>query len=76
VGMALGRVERRYADRFNAKAGPRVVGARWLHSLRGGSEQEPATILDKILIVNIAMAIVTATVWFALFSHGSQALRL
>lgn len=76
VGIGLGRLERRYAARFDVRTGPRIVGARWLHSLRGGTDEEPATILDKILIVHIALAIVTATVWFALFSHGSQALRL
>lgn len=73
VGRGLGRLERRYAERFNPGAGRRVVGAAWLQSLRGGKEDEPATILDKILIVNVALAVIVITVWFALFSHGSQA---
>ena len=75
VGLGLGRIERRYADRFNIEAGPRIVGARWLHSLRGDAQDEPATILDKILIINVALALTSATIWFALFSHGSQAPR-
>lgn len=71
VGWGLGRFERRYADLFDAEAGPRVVGARWLHSLRGDTQDEPATVLDKILIINVALALIAVTVWFALFSHGT-----
>ncbi len=75
VGLGLGRFERRYADRFDVASGPRVVGAAWLHSLRGDTPDEPATVLDKILIINVALALITVTVWFVLFSHGSQAPR-
>jgi len=74
-GMGLGRLERRYADRFDVKTGPRIVGARWLHSLRGDTQDEPATVLDKILIINVVLALIAFAVWFALFSHGSQAPR-
>ncbi|MDO9356942.1 MAG: hypothetical protein Q7T55_24810 [Solirubrobacteraceae bacterium] len=73
VGLGLGRLERRYASRFDVETGPRVVGARWLHSLRGDTPDDPPTVLDKILIVNVALAILTVTIWFVLFSHGSQA---
>jgi hypothetical protein len=73
VGMVLGRIDRRYTARFEPAMETRVTGARWLHSLRGGRDEEPVTPLDKIMIVNVALALLTALVWFALFSHGSQA---
>lgn len=76
VGKGLSRLERRYADNFGAQAGPRIVGARWLRSLRGDSEDEPATVLDKILIVNVALALIVFVVWFVLFSGGDQAPRV
>lgn len=75
VGVGLGRLEARYAERFDVEAGPRIAGAAWLRSLRGDTPNEPPTVLDKILIVNIAMALLTITVWFVFFSHGSQAPR-
>lgn len=75
IGMGLGRLERRYTDRFDVRSGRRIVGARWLHSLRGGRDEEPATMLDKILIVNVGLALITVTVLVALFSHGSQVPR-
>lgn len=75
IGLGLGRLERRYEDRFDVRTGPRIVGARWLHSLRGGTEEEPATMLDKILIINVVLALIALTVWMVLFSHGSQAPR-
>jgi hypothetical protein len=73
VGKGLGRLQRRYADRFDVETGHRTVGARWLHSLRGDSEDEPVTVLDKIMIINVALALIALTAWFVLFSHGSQA---
>lgn len=72
VGLGLGHVERRYLERFGNTRSSRVIGARWLHSLRGGNEAEPATALDKIMIVNVVLALTTATIWFFFFSGGSQ----
>jgi len=75
IGLGLGRLERRYADRFDVTDGRRIPGARWLQSLRGDTPDEPATVLDKIMIVNVALALIAFTVWFVLLSHGSQAPR-
>lgn len=76
LGKGLGRLEGRYAERFGVEAGPRVVGARWLRSLRDDAEDAPPTVLDKILIVNVALALVVFAVWFVLFSGGDQAPRV
>jgi hypothetical protein len=73
AAVGLGRLERRYEDRFETHAGPRFVGARWLQSLRGDAQRERVTVLDKILVVNVVLALIALAVWFALFSHGSQA---
>ncbi|MEH3052863.1 MAG: hypothetical protein PGN13_02505 [Patulibacter minatonensis] len=75
VGAALGRLDRRYMVRFGP-TDTHVVGARWMRSLRGGHEDEPVTLFDKIMIVNIALALLTLATWFVLFSHGSQAPRI
>lgn len=75
IGLVLGRLDDRYSRRFGAAPGGHVAGARWLHSLRGGHDDEPATALDKILIINVALALLALLVWFALFSQGSQAPR-
>jgi hypothetical protein len=75
LGAALGRLDRRYMRRFGPTE-TRVIGARWMRSLRGGHDEEPVTLFDKIMIVNIAAALLTLAVWFLLFSHGSQAPRI
>lgn len=72
IGLGLGRVERRYLDRFGSDRSTRVVGARWLASLRGSSEPEAVTALDKIMVVNVMLAVTTGMIWFFFFSGGSQ----
>lgn len=75
VGKGLVRLERRYTERYDLDARPRSTRARWLQSLRGDTPDESATMLDKILIINVALALITATIWFALFSGGGQVPR-
>lgn len=72
VGLGLGRVERRYTERFGTHQSRTVAGARWLRSMRGSDEPEQVTALDKIMIVNVALALMSATIWFFFFSGGSQ----
>ncbi len=75
IGLGLGRLERRYLERFGGEGATRVVGARWLRSLRGSDEPEAVTVLDKIMVVNVALAVATVSIWFFFFSGGSQAPR-
>lgn len=75
IGKFLTRLDTRYTDRFGRHETRRISAARWLHSMRGGGEQVPPSMLDKVLVMSVALAFAAFGLWFVLFSHGSQAVR-
>jgi hypothetical protein len=73
IGKVLARLDAVYTERFGRTQNTRNSAARWLHSARGGSQEEPPSMLDKVLVVAVAMAMITTSVWYVFLSHGSQA---
>lgn len=73
VARGLGRLDARYTKRFGPETESRIVRTRWLQSLRGETEHDPITILDKIVVVNVLLALIAAATWFVLFSGGALA---
>lgn len=73
IGKFLARLDGRYTEAFGRAEAGRMSAARWLHSVRGGTDQEQPSMLDKVLVVSIGLAMLAFGAWFALFSGGSQA---
>ncbi|MEH3052810.1 MAG: hypothetical protein PGN13_02235 [Patulibacter minatonensis] len=73
IGKVLTRIDDRYTHRFGTPDETRIAAARWLRSVRGGGETEQPTMLDKVLVIAVAMAFLAVGTWFVFFSHGSQA---
>lgn len=74
IGKLLSRIDAFYTAQFGTSDDSRIAAARWLHSLRGGSDAEPLTMLDRVLVLSVALALVAGAIWFVFFSHGSQAM--
>jgi hypothetical protein len=72
IGKVLSRLDHRYTHAFGTPQDTNFAAARWLRSVRGGGEFEQPTMLDKVLVVAVAMAFLAVGTWFVFFSHGSQ----
>lgn len=73
VAKLLARLDARYTESFGRAQTTRLSAARWLHSVRGGTDQEQPSMLDKVMVVSIGLAMLCFGIWFAFFSSGSQA---
>ncbi len=72
IGKVLSRLDDRYTERFGR--GEAINNrAAWLHGVRGDGE-EP-TMLDKIMVVSVAIALLIVGAWFVFFSGGSAAVQ-
>ncbi len=70
IGKLLTRVDARYTERFGR--GEAINDrARWLHGVRGDGE-EP-TMLDKIMVISVGLALLLVGLWYLLYSGGSAA---
>lgn len=74
IGKLLSWIDGVYTAHFGTRDETHIAPARWLHSLRGGRETEPLTMLDRVLVFSVALALLAGLLWFAFLSQGSQAL--
>ncbi|MDQ8046923.1 MAG: hypothetical protein AAGC46_18630 [Solirubrobacteraceae bacterium] len=73
IGKGLAKLDHRYSDRFGIpETGNRSV-ARWLHSMRGGGDAEQPSMLDKVVVVSVGLALIAVGIFYIFFSHGSAA---
>lgn len=72
IGKLLARVDRRYDAGFG-KGGDedQHAYAQWLHTMRGGSDNDPPTMLEKIMVISLILAASAVGLWFLFFSGGS-----
>lgn len=75
IGKILARLDHRYTTYFGQASETNIAAARWLRSVRGGGEEEPPTMLDKVLVIAVAFGLLAVGAWFVFFSAGSQAPR-
>jgi hypothetical protein len=76
IGLVLARIDVRYTDRFGTPPSGARSPARWLQSMRGArghDEDDPPTMLDKVMIISISLALLCDGIYFVFFSAGSQA---
>lgn len=72
IGKGLAKLDHRYTDRYGTHHGGRgATAARWLHSARGGLEDDPPTMLDKVMIVSVGIALALVGIFFVFFSSGT-----
>lgn len=73
IAKILSRLDHRYTAQFGTGEAGAKNPARWIASMRGGgqSSDEP-TMLDKVMVVSVGLALLAFGVYFALFSGGSQ----
>ena len=72
--IGIGKILARIDDRYTAKFGRGQAindRAAWLHGVRGDGE-EP-TMLDKIMVVSVGLALLLVALWYIFFSGGSAA---
>lgn len=72
--VAIGKLLARLDDRYTAQYGRGEAindRARWLHGVRGDGE-EPS-MLDKVMVISVGIALVLVGLWFLLYSGGSAA---
>lgn len=70
IGKLLTLLDHRYTDGFGKRVSGARSPARWLHSLRGGHVEEQPSMLDKVMVVSVTLAMLSVGVWFAFFSKG------
>lgn len=75
IGKLLARLDASYSDRFVFKETSSRSPARWLRSLRGGAYDEEPTLLDRVMVPSIGLALLLVGAYFAFFSEGVQAPR-
>lgn len=72
IGKGLAVLDSRYTDLYGKKhGGAGAYAARWLHSARGGGDEDPPTMLDKVMVFSVGMAMLVVGIWFVFFSAGS-----
>lgn len=68
----LSPLDNRYTQLYGKTHGGKGgSAARWLHSARGGGDEDPPTMLDKVMVVSVGIALLLVGIWFAFFSAGS-----
>jgi hypothetical protein len=75
IGKGLSRLDARYSDQFGVPTtGTRSV-ARWLHSMRGGgsTDADQPSMLDKMVVLSVGLALLALGIFYVFFSHGSAA---
>ncbi len=65
IGKLLARVDDRYTEKFG-RGEALNERARWLHGVRGDGE-EP-TMLDKVMVISVGIALLLVGLWFAFFA--------
>lgn len=70
IGKVLTRIDKRYTANFG-RGEALNERARWLHGVRGDG-QEP-TMLDKVMVLSVGLALLLVGVWFVFFSGGTAA---
>lgn len=70
IGKLLARLDAAYTERFGTNEPGARSPARWLRSLRGGDEEEQPTMLDKVMVPSVTLAMLAVGVYFAFFSEG------
>lgn len=72
IGKLLTRLDARYAQDFGSGRQPgRHSAARWLHSMRGGDITEAPSMLDKVMVVSVGLALLAVGTFYVFFSEGS-----
>lgn len=72
IGKGLARLDNRYTVLYGKTHGGRgAYAARWLHSARGGGDEDPPTMLDKVMVVSVGLALLLVGGWFVFFSAGT-----
>ena len=72
IGKVLSRVDHRYSGLFGrGDAEDQHAYARWLHTMRGGAESEPPTMLEKVMVISVGLALLAVGTWYVFFSEGS-----
>lgn len=72
IGKLLSRIDHRYTDTFGTSVSGQRSPARWLHSMRGGSVVEQPTMLDKVMVLSVGLALLLVGIYFVFFSAGTQ----
>ena len=73
IGKLLSRLDHRYSASFGTSGTSAHNTARWLASMRGGSDSaDEPTMLDKVMVISVGLALLASGVFFAFFSGGSQ----
>lgn len=75
AGKVLSRLDHRYTDRFGLSGEQHILHPAWLVSLRDGRDKEPLTMLDRILVISVMLALLVGLLWVVLYSDGTQAFR-
>lgn len=71
IGKILGMLDRRWA-RVTGVAGGQRVERAWMKSLRGSrGSTHRQTILDVVMFISVAIALVAFGIWFFLFAGSS-----
>lgn len=73
AGKLLSRLDNRYTARFGLSGDRHILHPAWLVSLRDGRDKEPLTMLDRVLVISVALAMLAGAIWLLLYSHGTQA---
>lgn len=75
IGRLLARLDASYSSRFVIKEPGARSPARWLRSLRGGDVEEEPTLLDRVMVPSVGLALLLVGIYFAFLSEGAQAPR-
>jgi hypothetical protein len=73
IGKFLARLDARYTGSFGTTVSSTRSPARWLHSMRGGKTVEQPTMLDKVMVLSVSLALLVVGTWYIFFSGGSAA---
>jgi hypothetical protein len=73
IGKILARLDARYTASFGTTVSGARSPARWLHSMRGGNIVEQPTMLDKVMVLSVSIALLAVGTWYIGFSGGSAA---
>lgn len=72
IGKILSRLDHRYTAHYGTSETGAHNPARWLASMRGGGHTEQPTMLDKVMVLSVGLALITVSIFYVFFSTGSQ----